>query len=53
MQVDQVKAYLLALQDRICAALAGEDGGTAFRTDEWQRPEVVFWPMARYSRRRE
>ena len=39
MQIDQVKAYLLALQDQICAALAAEDGGTAFRTDEWQRPE--------------
>jgi coproporphyrinogen III oxidase len=39
MQIDQVKAYLLSLQDQICAALAGEDGGADFRTDEWQRPE--------------
>ncbi len=39
MQIDQVKAYLLSLQDQICTALAGEDGGEGFRTDEWQRPE--------------
>jgi len=34
-----VKTYLLDLQDRICAALAAEDGGRAFLTDEWTRPE--------------
>ncbi len=35
-----VRAYLLGLQDSICAALAAEDGGPAgFRTDEWTRPE--------------
>ena len=34
-----VKSYLLALQDRICAALAEEDGSETFRTDEWTRPE--------------
>lgn len=39
MQVDQVKAYLLSLQDQICTALAAEDGGAGFRTDEWQRAE--------------
>ena len=32
-----VKSYLLGLQDRICAALAAEDGGK-FREDDWQRP---------------
>ncbi len=32
-----VKAYLLDLQDRICAALAEEDGRECFRTDEWTR----------------
>ncbi len=32
-----VKAYLLALQDSICAALAEEDGGGMFTTDEWSR----------------
>ena len=35
-----VRAYLLRLQDDICAGLAAEDGGEAgFRTDEWVRPE--------------
>lgn len=35
-----VRAYLLDLQDRICAALAAEDGGPAeFRTDAWERAE--------------
>jgi coproporphyrinogen III oxidase len=34
-----VKSYLLDLQDRICAALAEEDGGETFKTDEWTRPE--------------
>ncbi len=32
-----VKAYLLDLQDRICAGLAAEDGRAAFTTDEWTR----------------
>ena len=39
MQVEQVKSYLLQLQDSICEALAEEDGAAAFITDEWQRPE--------------
>tara|TARA_R110002110_G_scaffold205066_7_gene417078 strand:+ start:212969 stop:213895 length:927 start_codon:yes stop_codon:yes gene_type:complete len=39
MQIEQVKAYLLDLQDNICNALAAEDGATGFITDEWQRPE--------------
>ncbi|MES2822033.1 MAG: oxygen-dependent coproporphyrinogen oxidase [Pseudomonadota bacterium] len=34
-----VKAYLLDLQDRICAALAAEDGGATFVEDAWQRAE--------------
>jgi coproporphyrinogen III oxidase len=34
-----VKAYLLALQDRICAALAAEDGGADFVEDTWERAE--------------
>lgn len=34
-----VRAYLLGLQDRICAELAAEDGSTGFREDAWQRPE--------------
>ncbi len=39
MQIDQVKTYLLQLQDAICAALAAEDGGADFIVDEWQREE--------------
>lgn len=37
MQIDQVKSYLLQLQDNICAALSEEDGGAEFVSDEWQR----------------
>ena len=32
-----VRSYLLDLQDRICAALAEEDGRESFHTDEWTR----------------
>lgn len=34
--VSDVKDYLLALQDRICAALEAEDGRSAFQEDCWQ-----------------
>ncbi|RYY02855.1 MAG: oxygen-dependent coproporphyrinogen oxidase [Gammaproteobacteria bacterium] len=34
-----VKAYLLDLQDRICNALAAEDGGAGFVEDSWTRTE--------------
>jgi coproporphyrinogen III oxidase len=34
-----VKAYLLDLQDRICNALAAEDGGAHFIEDSWTRAE--------------
>jgi coproporphyrinogen III oxidase len=37
--VPAVRTYLLELQDRLCAALAAEDGTATFRTDEWTRPE--------------
>lgn len=37
--VAEVKAYLLDLQDRICQALAAEDGGAEFIEDSWDRPE--------------
>lgn len=33
-----VRAYLLALQERICAELEQEDGGARFAVDEWTRP---------------
>ena len=39
MQIEQVKAYLISLQDSICAALAEEDGRADFLSDEWQREE--------------
>lgn len=35
---DAVKAYLMDLQDRICAALRETDGGAGFREDTWERP---------------
>jgi coproporphyrinogen III oxidase len=34
-----VAAWLQALQDRICDALAAEDGGAGFREDRWEREE--------------
>ena len=37
--LDSVKAYLLALQDTICAALEQADGGATFVRDQWDRTE--------------
>jgi coproporphyrinogen III oxidase len=34
-----VRAYLLDLQDRICAAMEAEDGVSRFIEDSWERPE--------------
>ncbi|MFT4614030.1 MAG: coproporphyrinogen III oxidase [Bacteroidia bacterium] len=39
MQIEQVRSYLLGLQDSVCEALALQDGVSGFITDEWQRPE--------------
>jgi coproporphyrinogen III oxidase len=36
--VEDVKAYFLDLQDRICAGLAATDGVADFREDRWERP---------------
>ena len=36
-KIEPVKAYLLALQDRICTAITKEDGQNQFHEDEWQR----------------
>lgn len=36
---NEVKAFLLALQDRICLALEQADGGARFVEDAWQRGE--------------
>lgn len=38
VNLDAVKAYLLDLQDRICAALEAEDGKATFIEDAWERP---------------
>jgi len=38
-RLDDVKTYLLDLQERLCAGLAAEDGGAGFREDAWERPE--------------
>ena len=35
--VAAVKAYLFALQDRVCAALEQADGSGRFREDAWTR----------------
>ena len=37
--IEQVKSYLLGLQNSICAALADEDGEAGFLEDSWLRPE--------------
>jgi coproporphyrinogen III oxidase len=37
--LNAVRAYLLALQDSICAALEREDGVARFQEDNWTRPE--------------
>ena len=37
LPVQSVKDYLLTLQNRICAELSAEDGGT-FREESWERP---------------
>jgi coproporphyrinogen III oxidase len=39
LSVDQVKNYLINLQDKLCEALQQEDGAAQFKQDEWQRPE--------------
>lgn len=39
MQVDDVKSYLLELQDAICSQLEEEDGAAGFITDTWEREE--------------
>ena len=38
IDVEQVKSWLLQLQDSICQGLEEEDGGAQFQEDVWQRP---------------
>ncbi len=37
--LDEVKAYLLALQDEICEGLQAIDGSARFSEDSWERPQ--------------
>jgi coproporphyrinogen III oxidase len=37
MPIEQVKNYLLGLQDQICSGLEAEDGSGRFKEDAWQR----------------
>nr|WP_299240663.1 oxygen-dependent coproporphyrinogen oxidase [uncultured Halomonas sp.] len=37
--LEDVKRYLLDLQDRLCQALAEEDASADFHEDAWERPE--------------
>ena len=39
IRINDVKRYLLDLQDRICAGLETLDGEQRFREDRWDRPE--------------
>ena len=39
IEIERVKAFLLGLQDSICAGLQSEDGGTVFVEDSWDREE--------------
>ncbi|WP_159016753.1 oxygen-dependent coproporphyrinogen oxidase [Cognatiluteimonas profundi] len=36
---DSVRDYLVALQERICGAIEGADGGARFASDRWTREE--------------
>lgn len=38
INIEAIKAYLLALQDNICQALEQLDGSGRFQEDAWQRP---------------
>ena len=37
--IDEVKDYLVALQNRICAELEQIDGKARFASDAWDRPD--------------
>ena len=37
--IDKVKEYLLALQNRLCAELEQLDGKETFARDGWERPD--------------
>ena len=35
-ELEQVKAYLCALQNKLCQTISEEDGGQVFAIDDWQ-----------------
>ena len=37
--IDSVRDYLTALQDRICSAIETADGSARFQEDRWERAE--------------
>lgn len=39
INIEEIKAYYLGLQDRICSELAEEDGKASFEEDAWEREE--------------
>ena len=39
ISIDQVKRFLLQLQNKICESLQEIDGGADFETDQWQREQ--------------
>ena len=39
INIDEIKAYFMDLQDRICQELADEDGKASFKEDSWEREE--------------
>jgi len=39
VNIEDVKQYLLGLQDAICQQLAEEDGGAQFKEESWEREE--------------
>ena len=38
VNIENIKTYLLNLQNKICTALENEDGGSSFNDDIWDRP---------------
>jgi len=39
ININEIRDYLLGLQDRICVTLEGIDGGERFFQDDWSRPD--------------
>ena len=39
IEIDKVKTYLLALQDKLCAEFEELDASRRFAEDAWERPQ--------------